>query len=200
MHWVLSCSRMKKVLTAHENTLVAIYIPYLRGLITESNEQLSSHKNIKSIIEALGSSNFEETKVITTLLKNTLCDKNEVKKSKRFEENIKNNTPFQFLINYKDMVTILFEFIYVSRSRNWLPHLNTYEKIIPYVTAMDRIKYRRIPAVYLSDMQALKQRSPNTWQFFLDGHFSAQINHILGTAKRHGAYRWARKKPWRFKV
>ena len=45
---------------------------------------------------------------------------------------------------------------------------------------MDRIKYR---SVFLSDMQALEERDPNIWQFFLGGHFSVQINRILGTAK-----------------
>ena len=75
MHQVLSCSRMKIALYAQENTLVTIYILYLRGLITESNEPLSSHENMKPIIEALGSSNFEVNKVAITALKNTLCDK-----------------------------------------------------------------------------------------------------------------------------
>ena len=64
------------------------------------------------------------------------------------EENRKNNTTCQFLVKYKDMVTILFEFINASRSRNWLAHLNTHEEIIPYVTAMGTIKYRRMLTVY----------------------------------------------------
>ena len=37
--------------------------------------------------------------------------------------------------------------------------------------------------VYLSDIQAWEERDPKIWQFFLDGHFSVQINHILGTPK-----------------
>ena len=48
---------------------------------------------------------------------------------------------------------------------------------------MDRIKYRRMLSVYLSDMRALGERDSNIWLFFLDGRFSFQINHILGTAK-----------------
>ena len=81
------------------------------------------------------------------------------------------------------MVTVLFEFINASRSRNWLAHLNTLEGIIPYVTSMDRIKCHRMLPVYLSDMRALEERDPNIWQFFLDGHFSVQVNDIPGTAK-----------------
>ena len=86
---------------------------------------------MKSIIEALGSYNFEDIKVAITTLKNTLCDKSGVEKLDRFEENRKNNTTFKFLMNYKDMVAILFEFIHASRLRNWLAHLNALEEIIP---------------------------------------------------------------------
>ena len=32
-------------------------------------------------------------------------------------------------------------------------------------------------------MRALEERDPDIWQFFLDGHFSVQINHIPGTEK-----------------
>ena len=50
-------------LSAHENTLVAVYIFYLRGLIIESNESLSSHKKIKVIIPALVNPNLEILKL-----------------------------------------------------------------------------------------------------------------------------------------
>ena len=65
-------------------------------------------------MEALGSSNFEDVYINITALKNTLCDKNVVEKLERFEENRKNKTTFQFLMKYKDIVTILFEFINAS--------------------------------------------------------------------------------------
>ena len=48
---------------------------------------------------------------------------------------------------------------------------------------MDRINYRRTLPVYLSDIWALEEKDPNIGQFSRDGHFSIQINHILGTAK-----------------
>ena len=51
---------------------------------------------------------------------------------------------------------------------------------------MDRIKYRRMLAVYLSDLRALEERGPNIWQFFLDGQFSVQTNYIPRTAKSVG--------------
>lgn len=47
---------------------------------------------------------------------------------------------------------------------------------------MDRIKYHRVLPVYLSYMQSLKEKDPNTWQFFVDENFPFQINYvILGT-------------------
>ena len=107
---------------------------------------------MKSIIEALSSSDFEDVKVAITTSKNTLCDKNVVEKVERFEENRKNSTTFQFLMKYKDMVTILFNFINSSQSRNWVAHLNALEEIIPYVSAIDRMKYGRMLPGYLSDI------------------------------------------------
>ena len=81
------------------------------------------------------------------------------------------------------MVTILFEFMNVSPSRNWSAHLNALKEIIPFITAMDKINYRRVLSVFLSDIWALEKNDPNIEKFFLDGHFSVQVNHILGTAK-----------------
>ena len=176
------------IIFVHENTLVAIYILYLRDLITESNERHSSNENIKSIIEALGSSNFEDIKVAITTLKNTVCDKNVVEKLGRFEENRKNNTNFQFLMNYKDMVAILFEFINASRSRNWLAHLNTLDEIIPYVTAVDTIKYRKMLPVYLSDMRALG-KGPKCMAVLLKWTIYCSDKLYSGNCKRCGTCR-----------
>ena len=68
---------------------------------------------MKSIIEGLDSSNFEDIKVVTT--NSTLYAKYVVEKLERLEENRKNNTTFQFLMKHKDIVTILFEFMNALR-------------------------------------------------------------------------------------
>ena len=91
------------IISAHEITLVPIYVLYLRGLIIESNEPLTSHENMRPIIEALDISNFEDIEVAITTLKNTLCNKNVVEKLEKLEEDRKNNITFQFLMKYKDM-------------------------------------------------------------------------------------------------
>ena len=69
IHQVFSCSWMKRALSAHENQLVAIYILYLHGLITESKEPLSNYKNIKPLIQALDSSNIRDINVTIATLK-----------------------------------------------------------------------------------------------------------------------------------
>ena len=102
IHKVLNCMQIKRSLSAQENTLVVLCILYLCGLITESKEPLSSYKKIKIIMSALGSSNFEDSKIAMTTLKNALSNKNLVHK-KGFKS-IKNNTFFQFLMKHIDMV------------------------------------------------------------------------------------------------
>ena len=68
---------------------------------------------MKSIIEGLDSSNFEDIKVVTT--NSTLYAKYVVEKLERCPKNRKNNTTFQFLMKLKDIVTILFEFMNALR-------------------------------------------------------------------------------------
>ena len=75
------------IISTYEKTLVAIYILCLCGVITVLNEPLrSSHENMKSIIEAFGSSNFENTKVAIRNSKNSLCGKIAVKKLRKVWE------------------------------------------------------------------------------------------------------------------
>ena len=63
-------------------------------------------------MSALGSSNFEDSKIAMTALKNALYNKNLVHR-KGFKS-IKNNTFFQFLMKHIDMVNFLFEFVNTS--------------------------------------------------------------------------------------
>ena len=156
IHKVLNCMQIKRSLSAHENTLVVLCILYLCSLITESKEPLSSHKKIKIIMPALGSSNFEDSKITMTTLKNALCNKNLV--DKKGFKSIKNNTFFQFLMKHIDMVNFFSICKCLSWSKDWLAHLNTLEKIITYFTEMNRISYRRMLSVYWSDMRPLEEK------------------------------------------
>lgn len=57
------------------------------------------------------------------------------------------------------------------------------EGIIPYLTVLNRTKYCIMLPVHLSDIQALKEKDPNIWQFYLNECFSVLINCIPGTAE-----------------
>ena len=78
-------------------------------------------------------------------------------------------------MKYKDMVTTLFKFINASKLVSASKYqCNGQNQLLLNATN------------YLSDMQALEERDPDIWQFFSDGYFSIQINHILRTAKDVG--------------
>ena len=47
---------------------------------------------------------------------------------------------------------------------------------------MNRIKYRRMWAVYIADMRSLETSSPEVWRAFMDGDFSIQKSDIPATA------------------
>lgn len=68
--------------------------------------------------------------------------------------------------------------------------------------AMDRIYYQRMLSVSLSDMRVLAERNPSIWQFFLDGHFSVQINQIPRPAKGldHAGEQKNKKKAKKLKI
>ena len=47
---------------------------------------------------------------------------------------------------------------------------------------MDRIKYRRMWAVYIADMIKLETDEPNVWELFMQDYFNCQKSKIPGTA------------------
>ena len=81
-----------------------------------------------------------------------------------------------------DMVSILLKFIYASRSRDWLLHLAALKEMMPAIIMMDRVKYRRMLSVYLTEMKKLEYNLPKIWDFFMNGNFSVQKNTIPFTA------------------
>ena len=50
------------------------------------------------------------------------------------------------------------------------------------LVSMNRIKYRRMWAVYLADMVQLEKDEPDIWKSFIEGNFSCQKSDIQGTA------------------
>ena len=79
------------------------------------------------------------------------------------------NTMYQFLTIYQCMAIRLLIFIEASRSRDWLLHLSSAQDMLKDLISMDRIKYRRMMAVYIADMKNLEKSSPDVWAAFMDG-------------------------------
>ena len=46
---------------------------------------------------------------------------------------------------------------------------------------MERIKYRRLLPVYLSEMRNLEHDDPDIWKYFMEGIFSVQTTKVLHT-------------------
>ena len=83
---------------------------------------------------------------------------------------------------YMNMVERLFDFIEASRTRNWFLHLSAARDLMQDFVRMDRIKYRRVWAVYITDMVKLEMDDPDIWNSFMEENFSCQKTDIPGTA------------------
>ena len=97
----------------------------------------------------------------------------------KFDTHPKKNVEFQFLEIPIDMVSILFDLIYSSRARNWIMHLSALTKMIPAIIMMDRIKYRRMMSVYLTEMKNLEHNNPEIWKYLMNGNFSIQTSNTV---------------------
>ena len=93
-----------------------------------------------------------------------------------------NNNLLEVYISYVNTVDRLFTFIEASRTRNWLLHLSAAKDIMADFVSMNRIKYRRMWAVYIADMVKLESEDPEVWSSFMEGNFSCQKTGIPGTA------------------
>ena len=69
-------------------------------------------------------------------------------------------------------------FIEASSNRDWLLHLYSAEELMQDFIRMDRIKYRRMWAVYIADMINFETDEPDVWESFMQGNFSCQKSEI----------------------
>ena len=95
---------------------------------------------------------------------------------KRFEKQPK------FLWNYMKLFEVVLLFIRATRESFWELHLASLEEFIKHFFAFDQINYARLSPVYISEMYALKENDPETWQFLDEGNFSVNKSGIPFTA------------------
>lgn len=73
---------------------------------------------------------------------------------------------------YIDMVCILKEYIYAERVGDWMEHLNSVRKMLPYTVSAKHTKYMVCLPLYLKDMEELPQKHPEIHANFIKGHFT----------------------------
>lgn len=78
---------------------------------------------------------------------------------------------------YIDMVCILKEYIHAKRAGDWMKHLSSVRKMLPYTVSAKHTKYMVCLPLYLKDMEELPQKHPETHANFMKGHFTV---HCVG--------------------
>ena len=81
------------------------------------------------------------------------------------------NPNAKFWLSYLEMAGILLRFIRAERSGNWKLHLDSFQEMMPWFAAYDRINYLRWGSVYLSNMQRLQITAPEVSVEFEKGNF-----------------------------
>ena len=81
-----------------------------------------------------------------------------------------------FWMSYVDMVEILLGLLRASREGNWLLHLASIRKIIPWCFAYDRQNYARYLPYYYAQMSRLAIDHPDVHAHFMNGGFSVQLD------------------------
>ena len=92
------------------------------------------------------------------------------------------NPNAKFWLSYLEMVGILLRFIRAERSGNWKLHLDSFQEMMPWFAAYDRINYLHWGSVYLSNMQRLQITAPEVSVEFEKGNFvvRTKLAHFKG--------------------
>eukprot|EP00058_Branchiostoma_floridae_P019404 XP_002604894.1 hypothetical protein BRAFLDRAFT_77273 [Branchiostoma floridae] len=83
----------------------------------------------------------------------------------------------QYWMSYIDLVDILLGLLRATREGDWLLHLVSIRKLIPWCFAYDRVNYARYLSYYYAQMSQLHSQHPDVYAEFMRGHFSVQIGH-----------------------
>ena len=158
---VFECGNMKRSLEAHEATLLAINQLLIKSVLdkrkNDTHKQLLPHI-ISLRTEIVKPSGYEKMfKIFWNQLKDDLNFLNLNREVQQYAEQKNEDKMFSFLMVYSNMVRRLFLFIEASRIRNWEQHLDAAEDLIPDLAAMNRVKYRRMLPVYVTEMRHLRE-------------------------------------------
>jgi hypothetical protein len=83
-----------------------------------------------------------------------------LKKLDAGKESIKDHRSAKLWLQYMEMVSLLRTFIKAERTGNWLLHLQTVQKMLPYFAAAGHNHYSKSAYIYLQMMKDLPQTHP----------------------------------------
>ena len=104
----------------------------------------------RSLLEAIENTNFAQLQ-------------------KEFDSQLSNQS--RFCRNFIKIFELLLLFIRASPDQLWELHLQSLHGLCPYFFALDMINCARMTPVYLTQMYALKEKDPQTWEFYLSEDF-----------------------------
>ena len=100
---ILECSGINRALDAHKNTLVALYILYLRTFLLDiPHESLSCAEEILLLVKEMQSIDFNVVREAFGVLQTPSTNTGSIihTQIKHFEAKENNNAEFQFIANY----------------------------------------------------------------------------------------------------
>ena len=80
----------------------------------------------------------------------------------------------EFSLSFIEMVEILLNSIYVTRTSNWFLLLECYRDMMPYTFAYDYLNAKYLPPV-LTELTELEETYPEVYTEFIAGNLSAQL-------------------------
>ena len=92
-----------------------------------------------------------------------------VKKVTVFKESHSGSKTSLLWLQYMHAIEMLLRFLKAERSRNWMLHLQTFRKMIPFFAASGHHLYAKSSYMYLKTMSELPNTHSNVQQMFQNG-------------------------------
>ena len=169
---VMSGKPYYKALAAHTLVLEAISILYWEAFEDFCAE--SDDSSCITIFEEMGDL-LQNLKISREGDENLNCLKEKLTALspwlERFETSRARSKTHKFWKQYKEMVLVLWQFLYSERSGDWDGHLEGASKMLPYLVACGHYKYGTCLIEYLAEMQGLPQEVD---QAFHNGLFNVK--------------------------
>lgn len=90
----------------------------------------------------------------------------------------------KFWIGFLDMIELLFNLVYSTRSGNWNIYIESVRIALPWFFAYDRTNYSRYLTVYCQDLLSLEKEFWEVNAEFERGNFSVQVSNINSFEKK----------------